>query len=83
MKLQEIAQLILKTHNVDLNSLKSKYKNKKFVQARIEFIRIALAHNKSASEIARFLDKDHTTIIHHKYRNKDAWSKWQQLEMDL
>jgi len=80
---KEIAALIFKRTGVSLEILKSKIRTKKVVQARIEFIRMALAHNKTGNAIARFLDKDHTTIYHHKHRNRDAWEREKQIEMDL
>jgi chromosomal replication initiation ATPase DnaA len=83
VKLHEIAQIILKKHDVTLEFLKSKNRTKKAVQARIEFIRLSFAHNKTANAIARFLDKDHTTVLHHKWRNMDAWERQKQIEMDL
>lgn len=75
MTLIEIRNFILKKHNISKKSLKSKCRIKELVQARIEFIHMAVAHNKSCTLIGDMIERDHSTIIYHKNRGTIAFAK--------
>lgn len=64
MTLHEIASVVERETGRSPEEIASKIRRRNYVFARYLFIFIASHFGYSASEIARFLNKDHTTILH-------------------
>lgn len=67
--LHDIAKEVEKDFGIDLEGLRSKIRRREYVDARNAFILKALArYNFGVKELGRFINRDHTTICHHKNR---------------
>lgn len=63
---REVALSVAKKHSITIEDLQGSCRRKELVAARKEFCRIcALSIGKSYTTIARFLKRDHTTVMHH------------------
>lgn len=60
-----IAAYICQQYGVTMEHLRGECRDSEFVKARAEFSIRAVAIGKSYSEIGRFLNRDHATIMHH------------------
>lgn len=66
ISLKGIEEIVIDTLHLDNpNALKSKDRNRDYVDGRTIFCHISRKYHFTLTTIAKFLKKDHTTIIHH------------------
>ena len=64
--LHYLAQKVCNFYRIEINDFLSQRRHKYLIRARRDFIHMAKKRTqKNYSDIARFLNKDHTTILHH------------------
>jgi chromosomal replication initiation ATPase DnaA len=62
--LSDFAYKFGKKNAIDIDSIKKKVRTTEIVRKRNKFIRDAFENGYSLSEIGRFLNRDHSTILH-------------------
>lgn len=72
MSLDDIAAFVCDQHLITIGELKSKKRQRELVEARVDFSRISnLEYGYSLTTIGRYMNRDHTTIIHYLTRTKE------------
>lgn len=62
--IEAFADYISKEHGIDIQQIKMKCRKAEILRQRNKFILFAVQHGFNFCEIGRFLNKDHSTIIH-------------------
>jgi len=71
VNLEEEAERICKLYDITVEDLKSKKRNHEYVAARAHLVReMRLNKNIGTIKLAKFLNRDHSTIVHLTYESK-------------
>jgi len=80
-RLRQVVDAICHTNNIELHELMSNRREQRIVNARFIYYWIATKHcDKSYGEIGRFINKDHSTVMHGFKKTKDKFNDpvWSQ-----
>jgi hypothetical protein len=71
-RLDEIAEKVCTLYGINLEDLKGKSRRKLFVDARFEFCMAARHSEHTLTDIGRYLNRDHTTVMHHLHQRNSG-----------